>query len=156
MLRASGPDVGRMLIGTASKSALRPILGLSRLESGRSSARKPDARPGSDIAYHNVISCGGMQTKKGPPDQARNKSQMPRCSNPAKNLTLLSLYKLMTIKICILFFASFDPVSDRTWPRDPFQRVGLERRCGTHPKLAPDTKYKAGSTNFWSGTTTDK
>ncbi len=29
------------------------------------------------------------------------------------------------------------------WPRDPFQRVGLEKWCRTHPKLAPETNSKA-------------
>jgi hypothetical protein len=38
----------------------------------------------------------------------------------------------------------FWQISGRTWPRDPFQRVGIEKRCRTHPKLAPETN-KAGS-----------
>ncbi len=33
----------------------------------------------------------------------------------------------------------------RTWPRDPFQRVGLEKCCRTHPKFAPETNSKAVS-----------
>ncbi len=42
----------------------------------------------------------------------------------------------------------FWQVSGRTWPRDPFQRVGLEKRCRTHPKLAPETNSKAVSWPF--------
>ncbi len=50
---ASVPKIGlsgRILIGKASKSALRPILRLSGLESGRKPHRKPDFRPGGTIA----------------------------------------------------------------------------------------------------------
>ena len=37
------------------------------------------------------------------------------------------------------------PVSGRTWPRDPFNRVGLEKSCRTHSELAPETNSKAVS-----------
>ena len=51
------------------------------------------------------------------------------------------------------------PVSDRTWSRDPFKRVGLEKLCRTHPKLAPGTNSEAenpvqpdvGGTLVWVG-----
>ena len=33
------------------------------------------------------------------------------------------------------FDFGFWPVSGRTWPRDPFQRVGLEKWCRTNPKI---------------------
>ena len=39
-----------------------------------------------------------------------------------------------------------------TWPRDPFQRVGLEKWCRTHPKLDPETIGRF-VTIFWSGPT---
>ncbi len=32
-------------------------------------------------------------------------------------------------------YVGFWPVSGRTWPRDPFQRVGLEKWCRNHPQL---------------------
>jgi hypothetical protein len=41
----------------------------------------------------------------------------------------------------------FWPVSGRTWPRDPFHRVGLEKWCINHPTLAQRTNSKAVSHN---------
>ncbi len=38
---------------------------------------------------------------------------------------------------------AFWQVSGRTWPRDPFQRVCLDKWWRTHPKLAPETNSKA-------------
>ncbi len=37
----------------------------------------------------------------------------------------------------------FRSFSGRAWPRDPLQRVRLEKWCRTHPKLAPETNQKA-------------
>ena len=34
-------------------------------------------------------------------------------------------------------------VSGRIWPRDPFQRVGLDKWCRTHPKFAPEINSEA-------------
>ncbi len=36
----------------------------------------------------------------------------------------------------------FGRLSRRTWPRDPFQRVGLEKWCRTHTQLAPETDFE--------------
>jgi hypothetical protein len=33
----------------------------------------------------------------------------------------------------------------QTWPRDQSKRVGLEKWCRTHPKLAPETNSNAVS-----------
>ncbi len=43
------------------------------------------------------------------------------------------------------FNFGFWPVSGRTWSRDPFNRVGLEKWCRNHPQLAPETNSKAVS-----------
>ena len=48
----------------------------------------------------------------------------------------------------IMLILGFRPVCCRTWPRDPFQRVGLEQWCRTHPKFAPETHSKAGPSSF--------
>ncbi len=45
-------------------------------------------------------------------------------------------------EICNFSFV-FWPVSGRTWPRDPFHRVGLEKWCRTHPQLTPETNLNA-------------
>ncbi len=45
------------------------------------------------------------------------------------------------------FNFGFWPVSGRTWPRDPFNRVGLEKWYINHPTLAPGTNSKAASHN---------
>ena len=39
----------------------------------------------------------------------------------------------------------FWPVSGRTWPRDPFNQVGLEKWCRNQPKLALETNSRAVS-----------
>ena len=44
-----------------------------------------------------------------------------------------------------LSFGLFRSLPGRTWPRDPFQRVRLEKTSRTHFKLAPETNYKAVS-----------
>ena len=48
-------------------------------------------------------------------------------------------------QIQIIIFIGFGTVSGRNWPRDPFQRVGLNKWCRTHPKLAPETNSNAVS-----------
>ncbi len=42
-------------------------------------------------------------------------------------------------------YSVFWPVSGRTWPRDPLQRIGLDKLCRKHPELAPETNYKTVS-----------
>ena len=42
----------------------------------------------------------------------------------------------------------FKQISGRSWPRDPFKRVGPEKWCRTHPKLAQETNSKAASSPF--------
>ena len=43
------------------------------------------------------------------------------------------------------FIFSFWPISGRTWPRDPVKQVGLGKWYTNHPKLTPETNYKAVS-----------
>ncbi len=83
MLRngASGPDIGitgrvfgRILVWKFLESALRQILRLSRLESGRYPARKLHVRPESAIAQHGVCvvtDTGGLK----PPRSHQMKGQ---------------------------------------------------------------------------------
>ncbi len=48
-----------------------------------------------------------------------------------------------------LSFGLFRPLSGQTWPRDPLQRVWLEKWCcRAHLKLAPETNSKAMSWPF--------
>ncbi len=44
-------------------------------------------------------------------------------------------------KLMYAFVFGFGPNSGRTWPRDPFQRVRLEKRCKTQPKIAAEPNY---------------
>ena len=46
------------------------------------------------------------------------------------------------VEISIFIFC-FRQIPGRTWPRDPFERVGPEKRCKTHPKSAPEANSKA-------------
>jgi hypothetical protein len=43
----------------------------------------------------------------------------------------------------IIFIFGFWTISGRTWPRDPFKRVGLEKWCRNHPKLTQESNSKA-------------
>ncbi len=47
-----------------------------------------------------------------------------------------------------LSFGLFRSFSGRAWPRDPFQRVKLDKWCRTHLELAPETNAKAMSWPF--------
>ncbi len=47
-----------------------------------------------------------------------------------------------------LSFGLFRSFSGRAWPRDPLQRVRLEKCNRTHPKLAPESNYKAMSWQY--------
>ncbi len=49
---------------------------------------------------------------------------------------------------CNLSFGLFLTFSGQAWPRDPLQRVRLEKWCNTHLKVAPEAKSKAISWRF--------
>jgi hypothetical protein len=68
----------------------------------------------------------------------------PAGTDPCKSVRVpLPSFRIGNINDDAYF--GFWQVSARTWPRDPFQRVGLEKGCRTHPKLAPETNYKTVS-----------
>ncbi len=90
------------------------------------------------------------------PGIARERSRLRRTGSrllpgrfrqgPANNPNLPSL-RIGDQNLYIFVFG-FWPDSGRTWPRDPLQRVGLEKWCRTHPRSAPETNSKAVSRPF--------
>jgi hypothetical protein len=61
---------------------------------------------------------------------------------PGGNIDLVSIKPRCTNYNFSLVFRTFP---GQTWPRDPCQRVRLDKLCRTHLKLAPETNSKAMS-----------